>query len=294
MTRRPGVANCIAPVTTILTPSQLPERAIAAGWNRPVYVRGALAAGPAVAIVGARAATTVAMQWAYDIAKHLAGKGVHVVSGGALGIDGAAHRGALSGGGTTTVVLGTGVDVAYPDRHAELFREVLRAAGALASLVPDGTPPRRYSFVRRNRLIAALADMVIVVEADLRSGSLSTAHAAKIYGRLIAARPGSSGCDRLLTHGAALVEGWTDVDLALAGTVRRAQAVEGVGPELAAGAHAWGPSKGPGTSDEEVQRSIDMALVRDAMAEGALGVDAIVDRTHLSVPRVVRALARLS
>lgn len=276
MTRPSEVANCLAPVTTILTPLQLPQRVRAVGWSEPVFVRGSLSDGPVVAIVGARAATSVAMQCAYDIATHLARRGVHVVSGGALGIDGAAHRGALSGGGTTTVVLGTGVDIAYPDRHAALFQEVVRAGGALASLVPDGTPPRRYSFVRRNRLIAALADMVVVVEAELRSGSLSTAHAANIYGRLVAARPGSPGCNRLLADGAAVVESDADVDLALVGTPRRAEAP---GAELR-------ESPGPHASD--------VCVVRDAVAAGACGIDAIVDRTQLSVPRVVRALARLS
>lgn len=277
MTQPSEVANCFAPVTTILLPHELPERVIAVGWNETVFVRGALPDGPVAAIVGARAATTVAMQWAHDIAAHLARRGVHVVSGGALGIDGAAHRGALSVGGTTTVVLGTGVDIAYPDRHAGLFAEVVRAGGTVASLVPDGTPPQRYSFVRRNRLIAALADMVIVVEADVRSGSLSTARAAKGFGRLVAARPGSPGCDRLLADGAAEVDSPADVDLALAGKARHRNARCDVGVQ----------------AELEVPPSTDVALVQSAIAEGLAGIDAIVDHTQLSVPRVLRALARL-
>lgn len=292
------MANCFAPVTTILPRQQFPQRAIAAGWNRPIFVRGAVSEGPAVAIVGARAATTVAMQNAYNLAKNLANRGIHVVSGGALGIDGAAHRGALIGGGTTTVVLGTGCDIVYPDRHAELFQDVLRGGGALASLVPDGTPPQRYSFVRRNRLIAALVDMVIVVEADLRSGSLSTARAARGYGRLVAACPGSPGCNRLLSDGAAVIDTEADVDQALAQAARqpldspaeRSDDERDLARSRARAARDEAPRTSPPRDGADATA---IALVRDAVARGACGIDAIVDRTQLSVPRVLRALARL-
>ena len=260
------MANSIPPVTIVLQPGQLPSRLTTVGWQDPIHVRGTLAEGPAVAIVGARAATTVAMQRAHAIARHLAGRHIAVVSGGALGIDGAAHRGALAGGGTTTVVLGSGVDVAYPDRHARLFQQILGSGGALVSMLPDGTHPTRYSFLKRNPLIAALADVVIVVEADVRSGSLSTARAATQLGRVLAAWPGSRGCDRLIARGAAVVERVEDVDLALAGTPRRLE---------------------PVVLDPET------TLVRDAIAAGACGVDAIVEHTSLPVRHVLRALARL-
>lgn len=273
LTQPSRVANCIPPVTPKLSEQQLPQRLRAMGWKSSIYAQGELGEGPAVAIVGARAATQMAMQRAYAIAGHVASRGIRVVSGGALGIDGAAHRGALAVGGSTTVVLGAGVDIAYPDRHRDLFDEVVRAGGALASLVPDGTQPTHYSFVRRNPLIAALADMVVVVEAQVRSGSLTTAKAATTYGRLVAACPGSPGCDRLLAEGrAALVESEADVDRALAGMPRRPMPRE---PRDGAA--------GPETT-----------LVRAALAAGLSGVDAIVDRTGLSVPSVVRALARLS
>ncbi|MCW5809133.1 MAG: DNA-processing protein DprA, partial [Deltaproteobacteria bacterium] len=191
-------------MTTVqLATGQLPRRLEAIGWARPVYVRGAAPSdGPAVAIVGARAASGPAMTRATDLARELAVRGFHIVSGGALGIDGAAHRGALAGGGTTTVVLGNGLDIAYPARHASLFRDVVARGGGLAGLAPDGVPPRRAMFPQRNPLIAALADAVIVVEADVRSGSLSTANAGRRFGRLVAAYPGSRGCDRLLATGA--------------------------------------------------------------------------------------------
>ncbi|MBL9014215.1 MAG: DNA-processing protein DprA, partial [Myxococcales bacterium] len=108
-----------------LTPGRLPRRLEALGWQHPVRLRGTLSEGPAVAIVGARAASQLGMDRAHALARHLASTGTHVVSGGALGIDGAAHRGALAAGPTgagTTVVLGSGLDRLYPDRHVPLFR----------------------------------------------------------------------------------------------------------------------------------------------------------------------------
>lgn len=264
----PQVANCIPLVSTVvLTPGGLPGRLEALGWKRSIHVQGTLpGAQPAVAIIGARAATTIGMGRAHAIAKHLAERGVHVVSGGALGIDGAAHRGALAGGGTTTVVLGSGVDVPYPLRHAPLFAEILARGGALVSQLPDGTGPRPSTFVQRNPLIAALADAVIVIEADERSGSLSTARAAIKLGRIIAAWPGSRGCDRLLASGAGLVEDVHDAELAVAGTPRQVVPAP------------------PAPLDPIAQQ------VRDAIQAGATSVDAIVRHTHLAVRAVLRAL----
>jgi DNA processing protein len=260
-----GVANCYPLVTTVvLSPEQLPRRLQVLGWQRPVYLRGApLGEGPAVAIVGARAASRAAMDRAHAVARHLAARGVQVVSGGALGVDGAAHRGALAGHGTTTVVLGSGVDVAYPVRHAPLFGEVLARGGTLASMLGDGTAPRAGTFPQRNKLIAALADVVIVIEADVRSGSLSTAAAGRRFGRIVAAWPGSRGCERLLAAGAAIVACEADAELALAGTPRH---------------------RVPCAIDPIVQQ------VQDAMACGAVGIDEIVRRTGLTVRVVLRAL----
>jgi DNA processing protein len=268
LTPRREVANCIPLVTTVqLHPEQLPQRLQTLGWSRPVYLRGApLTDGPAVAIVGARAASGVGMARAHAIAKHFGERGVQVVSGGALGIDGAAHRGALAGGGATTVVLGCGVDIAYPRRHAQLLAEVVRRGGTLVGLLADGIAPRPGTFPMRNPLIAALADCVIVVEADVRSGSLSTAHAGREQGRTIAAWPGSRGCDRLLAQGAAIVEGIEDVEAVVAGTPRF--------PQRAA-------------LDPISQR------VADAIASGARGVDSIVRATGLPVRVVLRALPAL-
>ncbi len=249
--------------SAVLTPGLLPQRLEALGWRRTVRVRGVLVDGPAVAIVGARAATQIGMDRAHALAKHLAGRGVRIVSGGALGIDGAAHRGALAARGATTVVLGSGLDVPYPVRHQPLFAQILEQGGALVSELENDEQPRRSTFVQRNTLIAALADAVLVIEADVRSGSLSTARAAHELGRVIAAWPGSRGCDRLLASGAGILESARDAELALAGTPRPAPA-----PEL-----------------DPVARAV-LAAIED----GAVGVDAIALHTGLAVRAVLRAL----
>lgn len=261
------IANCF-PLVTASTPlTPLPQRLQAIGWRRDVYLRGApIGEGPSVAIVGSRAATRIGMDRAHAMARHLVERGVHVVSGGALGIDGAAHRGALAASGATTVVLGNGLDIAYPPRHAPLFREVLARGGTLVGICPDGMEPNRRTFTSRNPLISALADAVIVVEADVRSGSLSTATAARKQGRIVAAWPGSRGCDRLLATGAAIVESIADVDRLVDGTPRYPAA-----PEL-----------------DDVA-----AQVKAAIDEGACGVSAIVARTGLTVRAVLRALPML-
>ena len=248
----------------ILSPDRAgyPARLAQLGWSDTLYSRGALPpAGPTVAIVGARAASGIAMRRAEQLAHELVARGIHVVSGGALGIDGAAHRGALT---STTVVLGCGVDIAYPKRHARLFDQILASPhGGLLALLPPGTEPRQSTFVQRNPLIAALADAVVVIEAALVSGSLSTAAAATKLGRVICAWPGSPGCNRLIAKGAAIVESTADLDAALAGAPRR-----------------------PHASTDPV-----VAQIRAAIDAGARDVDALVRATGLPVRTVLRTLA---
>lgn len=171
-----------------------------------LWVRGTLpdlAAGRAVAVVGARAATTYGEHVAAELAVGLAEAGLGVVSGGAYGIDAAAHRGALAVGGATVAFLAGGVDRLYPAGNTDLLLAVV-AAGAVASEVPPGSAPTRNRFLARNRLIAAGTAATVVVEAAWRSGALSTAaHAARLT-RHVGAVPGpvtsmaSAGCHRLL------------------------------------------------------------------------------------------------
>ncbi|MDN3444498.1 DNA-processing protein DprA [Microbacterium sp. APC 3901] len=164
---------------------------------------GLLSAAPRVAIVGARAASGYGEMLAGDFAGELAGGGAVVVSGGAYGIDGAAHRAALGVGGSTIAFLAGGVDRAYPQGHQQLLRRIVET-GAVVSEVPCGTAPTKWRFLSRNRLIAAVSDATVVVEAGWRSGSLNTAGHAAALGRPLGAVPGpvtsasSAGCHRLL------------------------------------------------------------------------------------------------
>jgi DNA processing protein len=183
-----------------------------------LYVRGrvALLAARGIAIVGSRAATPQGLIDAERFARALSDAGLAVVSGLARGIDGAAHQGGLAGAGGTLAVVGTGADLVYPARHHALAREIA-VRGALVSEWPLGTPARAAHFPQRNRLIAALADGVLVVEAAPRSGSLITARLANELGRDVFAVPGSihapqsRGCHALLRDGAKLVETVDDI-----------------------------------------------------------------------------------
>lgn len=156
-----------------------------------------------VAIVGARAATRYGVAMAEDLAAGLAARGWVVVSGGAFGIDAAAHRGALAVGGSTVIMSAGGVDQAVPVAHTDLFERVAEN-GCIVSEVPVGCPPRKSRFLVRNRLIAAGARIVIVVEAAQRSGALATARHGHRLHRLVAAIPGpatstvSRGCHQLI------------------------------------------------------------------------------------------------
>jgi len=136
------------------------------------------------------------------MAAALAGRGYAVISGGALGVDAAAHGGALAAGGPTFAVLGCGVDVIYPDRHGALFAAIVKSGGLLSEY-PLGTPPRPGQFPTRNRIVAALGQAVLVVEARHGSGALITARLGREMGRRLLAVPGSPGTDMLIASGAA-------------------------------------------------------------------------------------------
>jgi DNA processing protein len=173
---------------------------------------------PAIAIVGSRNATQQGVANAEGFAAALARSGVTVVSGLALGIDAAAHRGALAaeGDASTIAVVGTGADLVYPSSHRALTQEI-RTHGVVISEFPLRTPAIAHNFPRRNRIIAGLGSGVLVVEAALRSGSLITARLAAEAGRDVFAIPGSihsplaKGCHRLIRDGAKLVESAQDV-----------------------------------------------------------------------------------
>jgi DNA processing protein len=175
-----------------------------------------LAEDPAVTVVGTRRASPYGTEVAYALGRGLGASGIPVVSGLALGIDGTAHRGCLDGGGVPVAVVAGGPDVVYPRRHRSLHERV-REAGLVLSELPPGTEPYRWSFPARNRIMAGLARMTLVVEAADPSGSLITAEFAKDLGRCVAAVPGrvtsslARGTNNLLKDGATPISGTEDV-----------------------------------------------------------------------------------
>lgn len=183
-----------------------------------LYVTGRLESlhAPSIAIVGSRNATAQGIDDAAHFARHLAAAGLSIVSGLALGIDAAAHRGALRSGGVTIAVVGTGADLVYPAKHRALAQDIA-VQGAVVSEWPLGTPAKPAHFPQRNRLIAGMTRGVLVVEAALRSGSLITARLANEMGRDVFALPGSihaplsRGCHQLIKDGAKLTETPADI-----------------------------------------------------------------------------------
>jgi DNA processing protein len=209
-------------------------------WNDPAYpallaelgdappllfVAGdpALLERPQLAMVGSRRASRPGLDNARHFARSLAAAGFVITSGLALGIDGAAHQGALEGGGHTVAVLGTGLQCLYPPRHKALAAQIVERGGALVSELPLDCPPQARNFPRRNRIISGLALGVLVVEASPSSGSLITARLAAEQGREVYAIPGSihhpgaRGCHQLIREGAGLVERIEDILGALRG-----------------------------------------------------------------------------
>jgi DNA processing protein len=183
-----------------------------------LYLRGRreLLARPGLAVVGSRSATPQGTSNAERFARAFSDAGLTIVSGLALGIDAAAHRGGLEGGGSTIAVLGTGADILYPQRNRALGERIARE-GLIVSEFPLGTPPHGGNFPRRNRVISGLTRGCLVVEAALASGSLITARFAAEQGREVFAIPGSihsphsKGCHALIKQGAKLVESAQDL-----------------------------------------------------------------------------------
>ena len=209
--------NCyIIPKNSRDYPSQLNE---IHGAPAILFVRGNVArlSDFQIDIVGSRHPTSVGINTAMQFARHFSCLGITVTSGLALGIDGAAHKGALLGKGSTVAVLGHGLDRIYPSSHQILAEEILERGGTLVSEFPPGISPAPSHFPRRNRIISGLTLGTLVVEAALKSGSLITAQLALEQGREVFAIPGSihnplaRGCHALIREGAKLVETASDV-----------------------------------------------------------------------------------
>jgi len=232
-----------------------------------------------VAIVGSRSASQVGLANAHAFARALARAGLVITSGLAEGIDAAAHTAALDAGGTTIAVLGTGPDVIYPMKHAELADRIARQ-GALVSEFAPGTPGRPDNFPRRNRIIAGLALGTLVVEAGLRSGSLITARYATEQGRDVFAIPGSihnplaRGCHRLIRQGAMLIETADEVVAGLAPLAQR------LGTELRQRLDA---SAAPDSEETGAARDPDYSKLLANLGHEPAGVDRLAERTGLPV-----------
>ena len=181
------------------------------GSPEGLYVIGELPRDdqPTVGIVGARMCSRYGHETAYEFGRVLAGKGVQIISGLALGIDCYAQEGALAGGGKTFAVLGCGADICYPKSNREVYEKIKTSGGILSEEKP-GTPPLAYNFPKRNRIISALSDIVLVVEAKEKSGSLITVDFALEQGKTVYAVPGrvcdllSYGCNSLIAQGAGI------------------------------------------------------------------------------------------
>ena len=234
---------------------------------------------PALAIVGSRNATAQGEANSESFAKALSEAGLTIVSGLAMGIDAAAHRGGLSAPGSTIAVLGTGVDIVYPRRNGELAAQIAEH-GLLISEFALGTAPAAHNFPKRNRLISGLGRGCLVIEAAAASGSLITARAAAEQGRDVFAIPGSihsplsRGCHALIKTGAKLVESAQDVLDELSGFRGTAYATT------------------TRTAGEEPAKESDSGLLR-CMGHDPVDVDALCNRAGLSVEQVSSELLRL-
>ncbi len=250
-----------------------------------LYVRGHVCDDDAlaVAIVGSRRATPYGLEVAERLAAELAARGVTVVSGLARGIDTAAHQGALSAGGRTIAVLGSGVDVIYPSENRRLADRIAEC-GALVSQFVPGTRPLPYNFPERNRVIAGLSLGVVVVEAAERSGSLITAGFAAELGREVMAVPGritsveSRGTHRLIQDGAALVQDGEDVIAALPARWRA----------------CVGAAVLPGDRVEDAAPvGEDHGRLLGALGEDPIGIDDIIERSGVASGRATALLLEL-
>lgn len=266
------------------------------GAVRPLalWVRGsdrlAELAARSVAVVGARACTDYGRHVTGEIASGLAARGFTVVSGGAYGIDAAAHRAALVSSAPTVAFLAGGVDRLYPVGNTELLRAVVGTGGAVVSEVPPGSVPSRVRFLLRNRLIAAFAGATVVMEAAWRSGSLSTAVRAAELSRPVGAVPGpvtsmaSTGCHRLLRDGAAVCVTDADEVAELAGALAR---------DAAPAAPAAGTRRAPRDAAYDGLDAVETRTWDALPLRSGAPTDAVARSAGLAVSEVVGALGRL-
>jgi DNA processing protein len=239
---------------------------------------------PQLAVIGSRNPTAGGKEHARNFAGELARLGLTITSGMAAGIDSLAHEAALDSGGPTIAVMGTGLDIIYPDSGRNLAARI-RERGALVSEFPLGTAPRRANFPSRNRIISGLSLGVLVIEAGLRSGTLITARLAANQGRDVFALPGSihnplaKGCHRLIREGARLVESVDDILQELGPLA--GQLAERLQGELAARANDQ-PELELGPVDPQVEFDSDYRQLWSCLSHDPTFVDAIIEQSGLT------------
>jgi DNA processing protein len=263
-----------------------------------LFVRGdpAVLSLPQLAIVGSRNPTAGGRDNATSFAAHLARCGLAITSGLAIGIDAAAHQGALAAGGITVAVCGTGLDIDYPSANGALAAAIAKR-GALVSEFPLGTPALQANFPRRNRIISGLALGTLVVEAAVRSGSLITARLAAEQGREVFAIPGSihnplaRGCHQLIRQGAKLVETGDDILMELRALVGALAGALAPALQVAVPDERNSGAAGPG-SREATAAVLDKAyeILLDALGFEPAGVDTLVERTGFAADEVASML----
>ncbi len=236
---------------------------------------------PAAAVVGTRKATSYGESLASTTAEALAHRGLAIVSGLALGIDAASHRGALRAGGRTVAVLAGGLDKIYPPQNERLAEEILQSGGALISEYPPGTPPFKQNFLARNRIISGLSFATVVIEAPRISGAIQTARLAAEQGREVFVFPGGVGQPNYVGSHALIRDG-----------ARLATSAEEILDDLGFGTEKNGSTKQPPAGFSSAEEQAVYSLLRQAGRP--LAIDKIIEETKLQPQSVGRALASLA
>jgi DNA processing protein len=261
-----------------------------------LYVKGDWQAcfdRPCVAVIGSRMCSTYGENAGEMLARDLASRGICIVSGLARGIDAAAHKGAIRGGGKTIAVMGTGIDNVYPRENTRLVREILESGGCIVSQFPLGTPPLKDNFPYRNRIISGLSLGVLIIEASERSGSLITARLAAEQDREVMAVPGnitsgnSYGTNYLIKSGAKLVQQWQDVVVELPSEIAAAILPPKI-DEKANGQSTKQPELVPADLNENESRIWPLLP-----ADDAIHIDVLLESSGLSFGDLNSALVAL-
>lgn len=255
-----------------------------------LYLRGdsACLELPQIGVVGSRRPTPVGISNSHDFSQYLAAQGFAITSGLALGVDTAAHRGALAGAGKTIAVLGTGVDSIYPRKNLALADDIVAAGGLIVSEFALGTTARPGNFPQRNRIISGLSLGVLVIEAAEKSGSLITARLACEQGREVFALPGSihcpvsRGCNGLIRQGATLVESAEHIVTELHGMLA-----------LKSEQLSLLPSAPQNSTEKPVDMSQGQMLLLQALGYEATSLEALVARTDMAVAAILAELMAL-